>query len=111
MIAAMVKDAAGVLDRRFLLNAFLPALALGGGLLLVVLQLRTEVSAAVTRFGGQDALLITLETSGFVVAVAVIAGVLSSLEGTIFRLAEGYWRGPMRRTLGVLGRRWHLRRL
>ena len=45
------------------------------------------------------------------VAVAVLAGLLSSLESALFRLAEGYWSGPLRSTLGALGRRWHRQRL
>ena len=111
MIAGVVKEAAGVLDRRFLLNAFLPALTVLSGLALVIAGLEWGVGPAITRLGNQDTLLISFEVAGFVVAVAVLAGLLSSLESALFRLAEGYWSGPLRRSLGALGKQWHRRRL
>lgn len=111
MIGSLVTGAAGLMHRRFFLNAFLPALATVGGLVMLVAGLELGPGEAARRFGAQDRLVAILQVTGVVIVVSVTATLLSGCESAIIRLAEGYWRHPPGPLLARTGRRWHRRRL
>lgn len=111
MIADLVTQTAGLLHRRFMLNAFVPTVA--------ALGLFTALVASVTA-GPGDALSWLEGLSGVrqallgilaLVVSAVLAGLLAGATPTLVRWHEGYWDSAPGRWLGRLGAGWHRRRL
>jgi len=110
MLGALLKEAAGILERRFLLNAFLPSLAFTSALLALVLGTQTSLSAAADKWSDQDSALKVVEVVAFVAWVYLLSGLIASQWGNIIRLYEGYWPGPLR-FAARLGTSWHKRKL
>jgi hypothetical protein len=110
MLGDAVKQAVGILDRRFLLNAFFPSLVFWTALLVVGFNDRGGVSAGVRLFANQDVMVQALLVSGYVAWVWFFAGVLASQWRNIIRLYEGYWLLPKLR-LYNFGRGWHQHKL
>ncbi|MFB4263111.1 hypothetical protein [Nonomuraea sp. GTA35] len=111
MLGAVVKEAGGLLDRRFFLNGLLPVLAFLGCCLLTVAAARGGVVAAVTAWQRQDATIKTVHVLAFLVVALLAAAWLASAATTLVRLYEGYWPGLIGAPLRALGLRWHRRRL
>ena len=111
MIGVLVKEAAGVLERRFLLNAFLPTLVWLGSITAAVLwEMSGPQGMAATwrHFNGIQQVVVA------VIAVAIgalLAGVLSAQVTNLVRWFEGYWYSPLGRCAARWGTSWHRRRL
>lgn len=93
------------LDRRFLLSALVPVLALAGWLGLLV-----ATPSALATWERQGAAERAMQVVLSIIALVLAATLLSSQRDGVLRLFEGYWCGPLDRTLGELGRRHHRRR-
>jgi hypothetical protein len=111
MFSAVLKEATGVLDRRFLLNAFFPSLIFWGLLIAVGVAGQGDLSGAARIWNEQEATFKTLQIIGFIAWVTFFSGVLASQLTTILRLYEGYWDFPLGRYLHRLGQSWHQVRL
>lgn len=96
----------GQLDRRFLLTALMPVLALAAWLgQLYVLTPSFSATWQRQTVTGRT-VLVTLLVIGAVLA----ATLLGAFRQTVLRLFAGSWPGSIDRTLGELGRRHHRRR-
>lgn len=112
MIADLVTQTTGLLQRRFVLNAFVPTVAAVG--------LLTALVAAMSTTGLGDALSWLERLSGLrqtllgvlaLAVAAVLAGLLAAGTPTLVRWHEGYWDSSAGRWLGRLGADWHRRQL
>jgi hypothetical protein len=98
-------EAAGFLDKRFVLNLLLPALAFWGGLALLAAQGAGWQAAAAWwtgRSGFQQVLLVGGAVTGLLLFAFVISGQLTALT----RLWEGYWPGGTSSAFAA----WRIRR-
>ncbi|MFI6390927.1 hypothetical protein [Nonomuraea sp. NPDC050540] len=111
MLGTVVKEAGGLLDRRFFLNGLLPVLAFLGCCLLTVAAARGGVAGAMTAWQRQDATVKTVHVLAFLVVALLAAAWLASAATSLVRLYEGYWPGPIGRPLRAVGLRWHRNRL
>lgn len=111
MIADLVTQTAGLLQRRFVLNAFAPTVAAVGLLTALVAAVSTGLGDAlswVERLGGlRQALLGMLALA----VSAALAGLLAAGTPTLVRGHEGYWGSAAGRWLGRVGADWHRRKL
>ncbi|MEV4399952.1 hypothetical protein [Nonomuraea sp. NPDC049607] len=109
MLGAALKETTGLFERRFLLNALLPALVLVGLCGAVAVGSTAGPKAGLAAWNRQDTLLKALYSVAFVAAVVLVATWLSGLNALLLRWYEGDWsRRPWRLLAGV-GRRWHSR--
>jgi len=108
MFDNVLKEVTGLLDRRFLLNAFFPCLFFWG-LLGIVLAVGSGWDSVklLQVWNQQDITLKTLQIIGFITLVAFSAGILTSQAFAIFRFYEGYWTFPCSRLLLQVGEDWH----
>jgi hypothetical protein len=99
----------GILDRRFVVNALLPAVALLG-LAVAVPVSRYGASAGLAWWDRQGGSAQTLLGAGFVVAAVVLAYLLDAAAEPVLWLAQGRWghRGPGR-ALAQRAAAWHHR--
>ncbi|KAB8176796.1 hypothetical protein [Microbispora catharanthi] len=111
MLGTVVKEAGGLLDRRFFLNGLLPVLAFLGCCLLTVAAARGGVAGAVNAWQRQDVTIKIIHMLAFLVVALLAAAWLASAATTLVRLYEGYWPGLIGRPLRALGLRWHRNRL
>ncbi len=115
MFGSVFGQAAGFLDKRFVLNVVLPALGFWGGLALLAAGGTGWANAArwwSARSGFEQALLAGAAVAGLLLFSYLASGLVTSLT----RLWEGYWPGGMRSRLAVsrIGRhtrRWNDLRL
>jgi len=111
MFSAVLKEVTGVLDRRFLMNAFFPSLIFWGLLVVVGVAGQGDLAASAKAWNEQEATFKTLQVIGFTAWATFFAGILSSQLTTILRFYEGYWDFPLGRYLQSLGQGWHKARL
>ncbi|MFG2126896.1 hypothetical protein ACGFNV_03690 [Streptomyces sp. NPDC048751] len=107
MLTSLVKESAGVLDRRFLLVAFLPSLAFvwGSAVLGAVVALGARRARADwSRLGAYDK---TLLIAVAFVAALLIATLLAGWSDQLVRWYAGYWPTSLGRVVGELGSTWH----
>jgi hypothetical protein len=97
---------AGILDRRFLRNAFLPSFALVSLGLLVGLAGPRQLGSAVIAWGRLTWVTQLLLAGAFVAAVWLVAAIVDSQTRSIVQAYEGYWHGPLR-PLRSYGERRH----
>lgn len=110
MLGAL-SQAAGFLERRFLLNAVLPSTIFWGALILVFTGTDGGVAGTARAWTVQDLTLRVVILLAFLAWVWFSASIIASQWGNVIRLYEGYyWLGPLR-IIGRLGRLWHQRRL
>ncbi|KAI9130023.1 hypothetical protein [Acaryochloris sp. CCMEE 5410] len=108
MFNEVLKEATGILDRRFLLNAFFPCLIFWGLLGIVgVVGSGWEPLKLLQNWNQQDGILQTLEIIGLITLVVSSASVLSSHSASILRFYEGYWKFPVIQRFTQLGKTWH----
>ena len=108
MFNDVLKEATGLFDRRFLLNAFFPCLIFWGLLgVVIVTGLGQEPLKLLQFWNQQDAILKVLQTIGFISLVTLSAGFLLSQLSAILKFFEGYWSFPLARKLANLGKQWH----
>ena len=90
MFGSVFDKTTGFLDKRFVLNLLLPALAFWGGLALLAAQGTSWKDSAkwwMARSGFEQVLLIGAALTGLFVFAFILAGQLAALT----RLWEGYW--------------------
>lgn len=108
MFNDVLKEVTGIVDRRFLLNAFFPCLFFWG-LLGIVLALGSgwETAKLLQIWNQQDITLKTLQIIGLITLVTFSASILTSQAFAILRFYEGYWNFPGGRLLRQVGNDWH----
>ncbi|TYB45524.1 hypothetical protein [Actinomadura chibensis] len=111
MLGSVVKEAGGLLDRRFFLNSLLPVLVFLGASALAVAAGTSGTAAAADHWNRWSGPVKTLTVAGFAVVAMLAAAWLSSASTGLVRLYEGYWSGPLGRPPRGWGVRWHRRRL
>jgi hypothetical protein len=111
MFSSVFKEVTGILDRRFLLNAFFPSLLFWSLLVAVGLAEQGLLLQITRAWDQQDIIVKLLQIVGFIAWVTFFAGIVSSQVTTILRLYEGYWHGPFSHQLRIIGQRWHQDRL
>jgi hypothetical protein len=110
VLGSLLKDASGVVDRRFFLSALLPGVLACGLAVIVFVAGRQGLGAAVREWGAASVGVRTLQVSGFLTAVALTAAGLASQRMSVLRWFEGYWTSRVGRWLAGIGRRHHRRR-
>lgn len=107
VLGDLVSEATSLLDRRFVLNAFLPSLLLTGLLTAVIAGNRLGAAQAPAVWDRQPTTVKVLLVVAFFALVLLVAGILSSQLPALLRWYEGYWRSRLGRSAARLGRRWH----
>lgn len=107
MFSTVLKEVTGILDRRFLMNAFFPSLLFWGLLIVVGLAGQRDLTVFVKAWNEQDAMVKILQIIGFIAWVTFFAGVLSSQLTAILRFYEGYWDSSLGRYFQAFGQKWH----
>lgn len=108
MFSTLLKEVAGFLDRRFLVNVFLPCLVFWGLLIATWFAGYGQLAATAKKWASSDASIQLVQTAGFLAWVILFASVIESNSTDILRFFEGYWSFPV---IGEffqnIGRRWH----
>src|SRR3954454_15044720 len=107
MVASILSQVTGQLEKRFLLNAFFPALLFSIALGLTCAASFGGIAAGIEWWGQQDGVVQALLVIGWVALTFVFANVLANGTLDIVRLFEGYAR-PAKWFAGW-GRNHHLR--
>lgn len=104
------KEVTGILDRRFLLNAFFPCLIFCGMLIVVVIMgAGGDLTKIAEAWSKQDVGVQILQIAGFLSLTTVFSGIVDSQIPTIIRFYEGY--PPLNRYFAVIGKHFHQKRL
>jgi hypothetical protein len=112
MFNDVIKEVTGLLERRFLLNAFFPSLIFWG-LLIIVAFAGTgwDLSRIVQIWNQQDITFKTIQIVGFLSWVMFFSGILNSQSNAIVRFYEGYCNFPLLSYLisglARVGKQWH----
>jgi hypothetical protein len=106
MLGELMSETTSLLDRRFVLNAFLPCLLLTGLMTTVIVATRIGAGEALTAWSHESLAAKGLAAVAFVAFVLLLAGTLSSQFPLVTRCYEGYWPSWVGRPV-QLGRRWH----
>ena len=108
MYGALLKESAGIVGRRFFLDALLPCFAVGAIAVVIVGSDRAGgLGKAVREWTAQDVEMKTVQIVAFFAAVALLAVLLNSMLIVLVRFFEGYWPQP----LANLGKGLHQARL
>lgn len=116
MFNDVLKEVTGLLERRFLLNAFFPSLIFWG-LLIIVAFAGTgwDLSKLAQIWNQQDITFKTLQIVGFLSWVMFFSGILNSQSNAIVRFYEGYCNFPLLSNLfsglAWVGKQWHQNQL
>ncbi|GIF63242.1 hypothetical protein Ais01nite_12770 [Asanoa ishikariensis] len=97
----MLETLTGAFDRRFVVNALLPALAFLS-LLLVVPMTRYGLAETLVVWDRQSGSAKAVLTTGFLVSGVVVAAVLSASAPAVLRFARGGWRWFRPTVLGTV---------
>ena len=112
MFSDVLKEVTGIVNKRFLLNAFSPCLFFWGVLgIVLVVSGGWDTTKLLQTWNQQDTALKTLQIIGFITLVTFSASVLTSQAFAILRFYEGYWNFPLSRLLRQVGEGWHQTRL
>lgn len=116
MFIDVLDKVSGLLDRRFLLNAFLPVLIFWGLLFLVVGFGTGYLDQIVALWDAQPNLIKAIQIVAGVAGVTVCAQILVSQSTNLLYLYEGYWRsehwwGWLGWWLQSQGQSWHIARI
>lgn len=104
-----VREAAGLLERRFLLNAFFPSLIFWGGVGFIIILPRGVAQFAST-LAAQSVTAQILLAAGFLAWAWFWAGIIASQWRSLIRIYEGYWHKRIAWLLRP-GRAWHEKRM
>lgn len=108
MLGSLLKESAGIVGRRFFLDALVPSFAVGALAVVVVAGHRADgPGRMVTTWTAQSVELKTLQVVLFFAVVAFIAILVSSTSIALLRFFEGYWPRPF----SAFGKHWHRLRL
>jgi hypothetical protein len=110
VLGTLLRDAAGVVDRRFFLSALLPSGLFCALVVAVGTAGQDGLADAVEAWDGTPASTKWLQIGAFVAAVGLTAGALASLRTSVLRWFEGYWTSAPGRLVASLGRAHHARR-
>jgi hypothetical protein len=104
-----VRQAVGILERRFLLNAFFPSLIFWSAIAFVIALPRGVISVA-SVWATQPATVQIIFALGFLAWSWFWAGIIASQWRSLIRIYEGYWHKRVAWLLR-LGRAWHEKRM
>lgn len=104
MIPDLTGNAGSLLDRRFVLNALLPALATVVLAAAVAVQVSVGTGQALQRWDALNSGRQALVVGAAIAAAAILAGLLAANTSTMVRWHEGYWPTPVGQRLAALGR-------
>lgn len=108
MFNDIFREVTGVLDRRFLVNAFFPNLIFWGLLVIVVFAgAGWDLVKLAQIWNQQDITFKTLQIVGCLSWVTFFSWILTSQLNAIVRFYEGYWNFPLGRRLAAIGKKWH----
>ncbi len=112
MFNDVLKEVTGLLERRFLLNAFFPSLIFWGLLIIVALAgTGWDLSRIAQIWNQQDITFKTIQIVGFLSWVIFFSGILNSQLNAIVRFYEGYCNFPLLSYLfsglAWVGKQWH----
>lgn len=108
MFNDIFREITGVLDRRFLVNAFFPNLIFWGLLVIVVFAgAGWDLVKLAQIWNQQDITFKTLQIVGYLSWVTFFSWILTSQLNAIVRFYEGYWNFPLGRRLSAIGKKWH----
>ncbi len=108
MFSTVIKEVSGVLDRRFVINAFFPSLLFWSLLCIVFFVGQGTLDTAVQAWDKQNTAVKLIQSMGFIAWVTFFAGLLTSQQTAILRFYEGYWDVPLiGRWLKEQGKHWH----
>jgi len=108
VLGSLLKESAGIVGRRFFLDALVPSFSVGALAVVVVGSHRAHgLGKMVTTWTAQNVELKTLQVVLFFAVVAFVAILMSSMSIVLTRFFEGYWRRPF----STFGKHWHRLRL
>jgi hypothetical protein len=107
MLNDILKEAPGLVGRRFLINATFPSLVFWGLIIAIAIVGQGDAFNTLKNWNQQDNTLKTLQIIGFVTWVAFFSIILSSQLNTILRFYEGYWNFPLGRYFANNRKKWH----
>ena len=107
----LFKEISGMFERRFVMNALLPAAAFWSLLGIVVVLDRTSAAGALQAWDAQTGFLKAVEAAAAVIVALATAGLISAATMGILRFFEGYWPWILKVTVGAGAKQWHQRRL
>ena len=110
VLGSLLKDASGITDRRFFINALLPSVLFCGLVLSIAVAAGQGLGTAAATWNGTPAGVKTLQVAVFLAAAALLAGGLASQRTTILRWFEGYWTSGLGRGPARIGRQYHRRK-
>ncbi|GAB1540024.1 hypothetical protein NUACC21_26930 [Scytonema sp. NUACC21] len=111
MLNDVLKEAPGLLGRRFLMNAFFPSFLFWGLAIAVVLAGQGDFVSVLKEWNQLDSILKALQIIGFFSWILFFSIILSSLFNTILHFYEGYWNFPLSRLLENNRKNWYQARL
>ena len=111
MLNDILKEAPGLLGRRFIINAAFPSLIFWGLIIIVAIAGHGDVFEAFKKWTQLDNTFKTLQIIGFISWVILFSIILSSQLNTILRFYEGYWNFPLGKYLANNRKKWHQVRL
>lgn len=94
MFSNVLQQATGLLERRFLLNAFFPSLIFWGLLIVVCFAGPSDLTSTAKSFREQEVTGQVFEIIIFIVWVTLFSNVMASQVNNILRFYEGYWNFP-----------------
>jgi len=103
MFVDALKEISGLLDRRFFIYTFLPALFFAGALMVVWFAGQGRLSEALIAWNQQPPLPKTLELVSFLIFIYMFASVLAASSPALLRFYEGYWSFPFAKRLTEFG--------
>jgi hypothetical protein len=103
MFVDALKEVSGLLDRRFFIYTFAPALCFAGVLIVVWFAGQERLSAALIAWNQQAPLPKTLELGFFLILTYMFASVLAASSPALLRFYEGYWNFPFAKRLTEFG--------
>jgi hypothetical protein len=104
MLSTLFDKVTGLFDKRFTLALLLPAFAFAAGCGALAATM-AGWQRTVTWWSALDAARQVALGVGAAAAIVVLAVLAGTQVVAVTRLLEGYWRWPVDRTLGALGRR------
>lgn len=111
MLNDILKEAPGLLGRRFIINAAFPSLIFWGLAIAVAVAGQGDVVEVFKKWTQLDNTLKTLQIIGFIGWVTLFSIILSSQLNVILRFYEGYWNFPLGKYFANNRKKWHQSRL
>lgn len=94
MFAAILKEATGLFDKRFLLSSFFPVFIFAGAIFVIASSPDARIERSIEDWNASSDAFKVVTAVLFIAIVVVGATVASSMQLTILRVYEGYWIWP-----------------